>query len=140
MLLSFKKRFKDPILNLTKVFTMRNKRKVPPKLGETLYMYSGLRTNNCELISNKEKLISIQQVYINIFRKSNGEIVIAIYINGSRYLTNEEIAQFVKYDGFIDETDFAEYWINSTYKTKKAPIECTVGGKLDLFHWTDLRY
>ena len=103
-------------------------------------MYSGLRTNNCELISNKEKLISIQQVYINIFRKSNGEIVIAIYINGSRYLTNEEIAQFVKYDGFIDETDFAEYWINSTYKTKKAPIECTVGGKLDLFHWTDLRY
>ena len=138
MLLGFKYRFKEPILAYTKVFTMRNKRKVPPKVGETLYMYTGLRTNKCELISNKEKLISIQKAAVFITRNILHEITILILIDG-RELTPNEVSEFVKYDGFINERDFAEYWINSSYK-RKAPVECKIGGDLDLFHWTDLRY
>lgn len=41
MLLGFKPRFIDPIQIGTKVFTMRAKRKNKPKIGETLYMYTG---------------------------------------------------------------------------------------------------
>jgi hypothetical protein len=139
MLLGFKPRFVDPILLGTKVFTLRNKRKNQPKIGETLFMYTGLRTSNTRKISDKEKLMSTQEVLIYIARSSTKEISISITVD-NKLLTREQVDQFVKYDGFVDRADFADYWIASSHKPKKAPVECTVGGNLDLFHWTDLRY
>lgn len=139
MLLGFKPRFKEPIQIGTKVFTMRNKRKVQPKIGETLYMYTGLRTSKCELISNKEKLMSVQEVDITISRNILHEISIEVWVD--KYcITDEELEQFVRFDGFKDKRDFADYWIASSYSGKKAPTELCIGGKMDLFHWTDLKY
>ncbi len=139
MLLGFKERFAEPILLGTKVFTLRNNRKNQPKIGETLFMYTGLRTSECRKISDKEKLMSTQKVLIYITRGKEKQIDISITVD-NKLLTREQVDQFVKYDGFVDRSDFAEYWITSTYKPRKAPLECTVGGNLDLFHWTDLRY
>jgi len=145
MLLGFKPRFKEPIQLGTKVFTMRKKRKIEPKIGETLFMYTGLRTPKCELISNKEKLISTQKAWVKIECRI-GDVVysdsLKICIDG-RALSDIEISEFVKYDGFYHEYDFVDYWVNSSLKHLKAKErkgKQTVVGSLDLFHWTDLRY
>ena len=140
MLLGFKPRFKEPIQIGTKVFTMRNKRKVQPKIGETLHMYTGLRTSKCELISNKEKLMSVQEVKVDMDRDLKVKYLRILVIIDGRALSLTEIKQFVKFDGFADINDFAEYWFASSYAPKKAPESCSVSGILDLFHWTDLKY
>ncbi len=139
MLLGFKKRFIEPIHIGTKVFTMRSiDRKVKPKIGETLHMYSGLRTKDCVKISDKEKLHSIQTVWLNIYKK--GDSVLYIQVDG-RTLDEAEINQFVKFDGFKDENDFAEYWIqSSTGKKIKPKHTYEVKGFLHLYHWTDLKF
>ena len=139
MLLGFKPRFKDPIQMGTKVFTMRGKRKNEPKIGETLYMYCGLRTKNCEKISDKEKLISKQKVRIWIYAVTN-YLEVKIWVDGKQ-LTAAQLSEFVKYDGFVSVRDFADYWIKSSIgkkPTKKGVYR--VGGILTLYHWTDLRF
>lgn len=108
MLLGFKPRFKEPIQIGIKVFTMRKHRKVMPKIGQTLYMYTGLRTSKCELISNTEKLISTQKAWLKIVHVGYKLTHLRICIDG-RVLSNDEISNFVKFDGFADIYDFAEY-------------------------------
>lgn len=142
MLLGYKKRFVDPIKIGTKVHTMRKPRKVKPKIGETLYMYTGLRTKHCEFITDKEKLHGVQQVRIVIQRtpsggKRPGRGLIYTYkmqlaVDG-RKLEDKEVSRFVKFDGFADVADFCQFWFTGTKKNR-------VGGILQLLHWTDLRY
>ncbi len=139
MLLGFKKRFAEPIKIGTKVFTMRGDRKVKPKIGETLYMYSGLRTKNTELISNKEKLISRQEVRLMIIYYSKGISRLDIHVDG-RELKSKEIDEFVKFDGFKDRLDFVTYWIESSTGKKIQDKPYRVGGLMNLYHWTDLKY
>ncbi len=144
MLLGFKKRFIEPIQIGTKVFTMRFPRKNMPKVGEVLYMYSGLRTANCIKISDKEKLISTQKVkiLINYYPTLLPNITTLHVSVDSRSLTENEKVEFVKFDGFTDEKDFIEWWITGTrkeFKIKKSqPIR--MEAEPVLYHWTDLRY
>ena len=131
MLLGFKKRFVEPILIGTKVHTMRKDRRVQPKIGERLYMYTGLRTSSCQKITDKEILISTQRVHI----KGSLNLGVAgmnVWIDG-RNLSNIEINEFVKFDGFTDQTDFASFWLEGKKNGRFAAI-------LTLYHWTDLRY
>jgi len=138
MLLGFKKRFKSPIQLGTKVFTMRKKRKREPKIGETMYMYTGLRTNQCEKISDKEKLKSTQNVTVFISQVKNQRIL-TIKVD-SRHLTYNEIRVFVGFDGFSNIDDFIDYWLASELKTKSKIKTVRITATLTLFHWTDLRY
>lgn len=135
MLLGFKPRFVEPIQIGTKVFTLRVRRKKMPKVGETLFMYTGLRTSKCAKISDKEKLISIQTVKVTIIQEKHLTSII-IVVDG-RLLSVKEVSEFVKFDGFRDRMDFAEYWIKS--QGVKGNIK-RAGGTFDMFHWTDLRY
>ena len=138
MLLGFKPRFVDPIQDGTKFFTMRNPRKVTPKIGEVLHMYTGLRTKWCKLITKQHTLKCIQQAVIRVSRgnkpaphiRTLTSIKIEISVDG-RVLNSNEISQFVKYDGFENCQDFAAYWL-----AEKKVVTVT----LDLFHWTDLKY
>jgi hypothetical protein len=134
MLLGFKKQFEKPIQIGTKVFTLRKRRKVRPKIGEQLHMYTGLRTKRCELISNKDKLISIQNVRlmitnINPTTGARGTFV-EIFVDRRR-LTVPEVEQFVKYDGFRSVREWADYWLEGKDRT---------GALMELYHWTDLKY
>jgi hypothetical protein len=143
MLLGFKPRFREPILNLTKVFTMRGERKVEPKIGETLYMYTGLRTPHCKLITNKEKLFSKQDVEIGIISEDN-IITIGIVVD-ERQLTEDEIEEFVKWDGFHNTDDFAKYWLEASKEELKKQgwkkgLDFLIQKSVTLYHWTDLRY
>ena len=136
----FKKRFVEPILIGTKVHTLRVPPKREPKIGETLFMYTGLRTKHCEFITDKEKLISKQKAVIIIRRKPmvKGLNVFVYDISVSvdrRILSSDELEIFVQYDGFKNVADFCNFWFIGEKKTKRK-----VGGLLNLYHWTDLRY
>ncbi len=137
MLLGFKPRFVEPILKGSKIFTIRDRRKNPPKPDERLYMYTGLRTRNCIKVSDDKTLKGWQSIRLTIKRvdhKLNGKDVIFYAINiwvERRLLLTKEKEKFYVYDGFKDEADFAEYWLAGK---KRA------GGLKIMFHWTDFKY
>jgi hypothetical protein len=148
MLLGFKKRFAEPIQIGTKVHTIRSRRKIPAKIGEPLYMYTGLRTNKCELITNKEKLVSKQKVWVKITFWRNDFFHIKevkVCIDG-RQLSWAEVLLFVQYDGFDTPFDFAIFWLKD-YKKEFKPSGVQGNRAFmkkawskDLYHWTDLKY
>ena len=138
MLLSFKKRFIAPIQLGIKVFTLRKRRKIRPKIGETIHMYSGLRTKNTQFISNKDSLRSIQNVRLTISSVCIHErtfFKIKIFVD-RRKLSRDEICEFVKFDGFTDISDFCNYWLTDEKGKKKS----RTGALMELYHWTDLKY
>ena len=59
MLLGFKKIYVDKIKDGSKTTTIRTLRKIKPKIGEKIFMYSGLRTSNCQKIGEA----TVSQVY-----------------------------------------------------------------------------
>lgn len=160
MLLGFKKRFVEPILIGTKVHTMRRRRKTPPKIGETLHMYTGLRTGNCEKITSREILIGKQKVWISMVFKLEARSVeifsLKICIDGKRIAlvtrygedVNIEnpgaLDRFVKFDGFNDYMDFCTFWIEGYRKDIRQKGAygqlCKTVESMDLYHWTDLKY
>lgn len=129
MLLGFKKKFAPKIETGVKIHTVRNFRKVTPKINETLYMYTGLRTKNCELISNKEKLKLIQKVSIFYHLPDSG-FGLKIYVD-QRLLSKEENLEFAINDGFEDIEDFIKWWLTGYDSVQ------FIG---ELFHWTDFKY
>jgi len=135
MLLGFKSRFAKPILDGTKVFTIRNKRKIEPKVGETLHMYTGLRTSNCKKITDQFQLKGIQDVSILII-KSPGNISLDIAVDG-RILEQGELEKFAKHDGFSDINDFCDYWLQGVKGRGTKVLE---EDGLVMHHWTNLRY
>ncbi len=136
MLLGYYKRFAEPILLGTKVHTLRKPRKKPAKIGEQLHMYTGLRTSKCEVITKKEKLISIQRAWIRIdYYSPIKQFRLVICVDG-RKLNDDEIEKFVRYDGFIDTKDFVAFWVRNNRHFGYVKLVSS----LVLHHWTDLRY
>ena len=148
MLLGFKKQFVEKIQIGTKVHTMRDKRKVQPKIGEQLHMYTALRTKYCQLITNKEILISKQKAWVKItFHLGDMFYIdeVKICVDG-RVLSFSEKEQFVRFDGFHSVLEFAWFWLENSGLKKQIKKDGKIGETLklvaskDLYHWTDLRY
>lgn len=137
MLLGFKKRFAAPILAGTKVFTIRERRKVEPKIGERLYMYTGLRTKYCEKITDEHTLKSIQLVDIQIYQEADGSGCLSIRVDG-RDLELEEDLSFFYRDGFETTKDFVEFWLKDQ-KPDSEGVRHIEAFDLVLHHWTDLK-
>lgn len=131
MLLGFKREFAVPIKKGTKVFTLRFPRKRPANIGETLHMYSDLRTKRTRLISKKFTLKSTQQVYLKLSRSKDGAFSIYIEVDGKMLEGWSRIFEFMAKDGFHSASDFIKYWLDGKEE---------VSHELDLYHWTDLRF
>lgn len=125
MLLGFKKRFVEPINKGTKIHTFRGEPKRMPKPGETLHMYTGLRTKHCELIG-KDKTLKSKQKLLIFFEADKPEI----FVDGKRLWWYEREEMYVN-DGFADEADFIAYWNPEREEKQFEGI---------IFHWTDLKY
>lgn len=158
MLLGFKKQFAPKILDGSKKFTIRNPRKVEPKIGETLHMYTGLRTKHTEKITSEHTLKGIQLVDILIRRETTvgglpvvvkHDYYIKIKVDG-RVLLELEQLKFIRMDGFGSRIGFADYWIAQLGEKREyfeqgreQPIMTayTVNVKdLIMYHWTDLKF
>ena len=117
MLLGFRKQYAPMIISGTKRQTIRRDRKDGqiPKNGETLYLYEGLRTKQCqklgEAICTWTKSILIDW--------KNG-----IYID-SKKLTGGEVDKLAQADGFINRRDFIAFF-ERVHNTSRVPFSGNV--------------
>lgn len=119
---------------------MRNPRKSEPKEGETLYMYTGLRSNKCRLIRKDLTLKSSQDIVINIDKSPDlltHKFHLSILIDG-RPLSTKQINEFCLNDGFENEYDLIDWFERRNNKEFRKFISFQFVGKL--YHWTDFKY
>jgi len=102
-LLGFKKRFAEPVRSGRKRQTIRAFRKYPISPGETLYLYTALRTKYAEKLKEVRcKQVGLITIFIN-----SGEII----TKDGVYNTKSELNAFAKRDGFKDWEDMKAFWI-----------------------------
>lgn len=131
MLLGFKKQFVQPILVGTKILTLRKPRKVKPKIGETLYMYTALRTKHCQHITSAHTLKSVQQVSISILADDENECYKIICIIDGKTMTYAKVKKLAVLDGFKNVTEWMHYWLDG---------KDSVSELLEMYHWTHLKF
>lgn len=107
-ILSFKKRFAGKVRNGSKRQTIRAFRKYPITPGETLYLYTALRTK----YSKKLREVKCKSVEpITIFLNS-GTITIGYHDTGYQiFNTTQELNTFAQSDGFKNWEDMKAFWI-----------------------------
>jgi hypothetical protein len=120
MVLGFKERFVKPILERTKIHSIRTDEKNRWKPLILIHFATGVRTKNY----NQFKLDTCKSVQtIEIIYYKNYFPIVKI---DNRKLKFNEIIILAKNDGFNSLSDFFE-WFNSDYKGK-------------IIHWTDFKY
>ena len=107
-ILSFKKRFAGKVRNGSKLQTIRAFRKYPIVPGDTLYLYTALRTK----WAKKLREVKCKSVHgIRIFFNS-GTITISAAGHGYQLLnTTAELNTFAQADGFKNWEDMKAFWI-----------------------------
>jgi hypothetical protein len=88
--LSFQKRFAPAIISGEKTQTIRAQRKRPIKVGDKLYLVTGMRTASCKKI---KEAVCTSTRYVNIYRDR------VIYADGQEV---HALDLFAQSDGFED--------------------------------------
>jgi len=91
--LNFKKQFVEEILSGEKKQTIRAMRKRPFKVGDRLYLYTGMRTKQCKKIG---EAVCTKVEHIKIYYKND---ILNVKLKG-RILSFDELNYFAVYDGF----------------------------------------
>ena len=111
-LYNFKARFVPMVESGEKTHTIREKRKYPSKAGETLHLYTGLRTKQARRIFSatclKTEPIEIRR-RVNM-RADVEQVVLYDVIIGDQKLAGDEIEAFARRDGFTDFADMMAFW------------------------------
>jgi len=129
MILSFKKQFKQKILDETKIHTIREDAHGRWKAGRKIHMATGVRTKGYDCFNDKDECISTQTIkIIHPKRKTNGINLPLIYIDDSKlnFFRYEEFAKNDGFDGIDPIIDFFK-WFNKDFEGK-------------IIHWTNLKY
>lgn len=108
---SFKAQFAAPILAGTKQQTIRANRKRHARPGETLQLYTGMRTKHCRLIG-RAVCQETQNVRLSFI---NGYVMLGSVGSGSALCrellrTRADCDAFARRDGFEDWKSLAEFW------------------------------
>ena len=102
-LINFQKQFAEDVRSGKKTQTIRSPRKYPIKKGETLYLYTGLRTKNTEKLMEVEcKDVKNVTIYEREFKTNRG--------SWYGYLDLDNIA---KKDGFDEWASMIEWFKNT---------------------------
>ena len=109
-LYNFKKRFVPFILNGRKTHTIREPRKHPDKLGNTLHLYTGLRQKGARLLM-RVPCVKIEEIEIRVvgMEKRIPQPKASIWIDGVE-LNESEIESFARRDGFDDFREMMQFW------------------------------
>ena len=102
--LNFKRNFIPLVLDRSKPHTIRQERKYPIKVGDTLQLYYGLRTKSCVLIATAP-CVEIQK--INIYPENK------VLLDES-WLDGAEIDLLARRDGFKNTPAFFSFF-DETY-------------------------
>ena len=99
--LSFQKQFVSMIEDGTKHHTIRRKRKSPIKVGDALYLYTGMRTKQCRKIKDVHcSAISPVVIYPKLGR---------VVLDG-KMLSLDDTLRFAVRDGFANQMDFFKFF------------------------------
>jgi hypothetical protein len=89
---NFKLQFAESVANGKKHQTIRKKRKNRPRVGQTAYCFTGMRTLNCRLL-RKGEIVKVASVRIECS---------GVLLYGSPSITYKpDLDSFAKKDGFI---------------------------------------
>lgn len=129
MILGFKPQFVQPIMDGTKIHTLRFDFNHRWKEGVKMHMATGVRTKqyNC---FKQDVCNGVQEVWMEV---EKGKRDLRLEINW-RDLTDEEKVQFAKNDGF----DSWEFFLDWFYPIVKDGLDGNLIFKI--IHWTDFRY
>ena len=105
---NFKGRFAELVASGAKPHTIRPRRKRPTVVGDTLYLYTGMRTRQCRLLLTT---ICHAVTSIDIGINIQGEDHV---LHDGRFLDTEEVEALARRDGFASATDFFAFF-RTTY-------------------------
>ena len=108
--LNFKKQFAEDVKSGVKKQTIRPKRKRPIKIGDTLYLFTGMQTKNCVRLKTV-KCIDVEPIKIDL----SGEYL-SIQIHG-QYLTYTKATELAQLEGFYTFEELLEF-VAHTYGNK----------------------
>ncbi len=97
--LNFKKHFAEKILKGFKKQTIRLPRKRPIRVGDKLYLYTGMRTKQCELIATTE-CIEVRKIEL---RRAKAKL-------GGRIITYHDAFNLAVRDGFTGYHDMLDFF------------------------------
>jgi hypothetical protein len=100
---SFRDQFVQRIRRGTKRHTIRAKRKTRPRVGQTFYGLTGIRTANCQRIF-QSPITKVEDITIDA-----GVPELRIWIEGVE-LTRDETEQLARRDGFRDAEQMQKFW------------------------------
>lgn len=101
--LNFKSQFVPKIKKWEKLFTIRKQRKNPIKIGDTLYLYTGMRTSNCKLIATVQ---CTDVTKVKIEKDGIWFGVQGMWV----WLTIEQLHKVIVTDGFNDFKEMADFF------------------------------
>jgi hypothetical protein len=110
---NFKKQFVEKILDGRKPHTIRRRRKHPTKVGDVLYLYTGLRTKNAV------KFAEVRCCKILPIRVLRGA---GVFLDG-RELSIVETDIFARKDGFSDGWDFFDFFDQYPFEVLNSQLE-----------------
>jgi hypothetical protein len=102
--LNFKKRFAPKVESGEKPCTIRPKRKRPIVRGDSLYLYTGMRTLNCRKL-REAVCLDVQEIGINGEGKAWASVDLGGFLLGE-----DEKDQLARFDGFKDWHDFLAFF------------------------------
>ena len=102
---NFKKRFAEAVASGAKTQTIRRRRKRPTQPGETLYLWTGLRTKNPRKL--REDNPSCTAVHPLEIHEERARVKVKV---GAEWVPDVELDAFARADGFVDARDFHLFW------------------------------
>ena len=106
-LYDFKPQFVPFILSGAKTHTIRAIRKYPSKPGDTLYLYTGLRTKKAKLIRCVD-CVKVEEISIIDALRPMG-VVRVVTVDGEE-LDHTEREQLARRDGFSSFHEMMKFW------------------------------
>lgn len=104
---SFKKRFADPIVALTKRQTIRADRKRHARPGEPVQLYTGMRTRHCLKILAQDPICrAVSPILIDLV----GGKVDVLRDFAPQIFRGAALDEFARLDGFRDWADMNSFW------------------------------
>jgi hypothetical protein len=108
-LYNFQARFVTPVLLRTKNHTIRAKRKYPDKPGDTLHLYTGLRTKKAILLM-RARCVKVEEILLDFLLEGwPGKPKYIVKIDGIE-LSWDEREQLARADGFSDFHEMMNFW------------------------------
>ncbi|GAK96845.1 hypothetical protein JCM19294_1154 [Nonlabens tegetincola] len=127
MILGFNKQFKEPILNGSKIHTIRADKNNRWKKGNKIHFATGVRTKDYSQFKFGE-CKSVQYLRIDYPKcEITGQPIHAPTVQiDNQYITSEEIQELALKDGFKNKADFFK-WFKDDFEGV-------------LIHWTNFKY